>query len=189
MADLQTSVAEEWLRSILGYCNLSTSVSTNPPEAVTSKLRQFGGQWLILDHALLSTEQIEVLTTENHKVLDALQYLVNATLNLGIDPTQKTAYTVELLGCREQRYLQLAQMAEDVAQQVRDSGVAVEMTPLPAAERRLIHTLLSEEADLETFSRGQEPDRRLVVEPQSKVSSPEGNPEGNPEESNLKITD
>lgn len=165
MADLQITVAEEWLKSVLGYCDLSTSVLTTPPEAVVSRLHQFGGQWLILDHTLFSEQQIEVLTAENHKVLDALQYLVNATLNLGRETAEKTAYTVELMGCREQRYLQLAQMAEDVAQQVRESGAAVEMTPLPAAERRLIHTLLSEEADLETFSRGQEPERRLVVEP------------------------
>jgi spoIIIJ-associated protein len=169
MADLQTKVAEEWLKSVLGYCDLSTSVLTTPPEAVTSKLHQFGGQWLILDHTLFSEQQIEVLTAENHKVLDALQYLVNATLNLGIETAEKTAYTVELMGFREQRYLQLAQMAEDVAQQVRESGAAVEMTPLPAAERRLIHTLLSEEADLETFSRGQEPERCLVVELKGEV--------------------
>jgi spoIIIJ-associated protein len=169
MADLQIKAAEEWLRSVLGYCDLSTSVLKTPPEAVTSRLHQFGGQWLTLDHTLLSDRQIEVLTAENHKVLDALQYLVNATLNLGVETAEKTAYTVELMGCREQRYLELAQMAEDVAQQVRSSGAAVEMTPLPAAERRLIHTLLSEEADLETFSRGQEPERRLVVEPQAKV--------------------
>jgi spoIIIJ-associated protein len=171
MADLQINVAEEWLRSVLGYCDLSTAVLTTAPEAVESKLHQFGGQWLVLDHTLLSEQQIEVLTAENNKVLDALQYLVNATLNLGVETAEKTAYTVELMGCREQRYLQLAQMAEDVAQQVRQSGIAVEMTPLPAAERRLIHTLLSEETDLETFSRGQEPERRLVVEPQSKGST------------------
>jgi spoIIIJ-associated protein len=165
MADSQMKVAEEWLKSVLGYCDLSTSVLTTPPEAVTSKLHQFGGQWLILDHTLCSEPQLEVLTAENYKVLDALQYLVNATLNLGIETAEKTAYTIELMGCREQRYLQLAQMAEDVAQQVRASGTSIAMSPLPAAERRLIHTLLSEEADLETFSRGQEPERCLVVEP------------------------
>jgi spoIIIJ-associated protein len=165
MADSQIKVAEEWLKSVLGYCDLSTSVLTTPPEAVTSKLHQFGGQWLILDHTLFSEPQLEVLTADNYKVLDALQYLVNATLNLGIETAEKTAYTVEIMGHREQRYLQLAQMAEDVAQQVRESGTSVAMEPLPAAERRLIHTLLSEEADLETFSRGQEPERCLVVEP------------------------
>jgi spoIIIJ-associated protein len=165
MADSQIKVAEEWLKSVLGYCDLSTSVLTTPPEAVTSKLHQFGGQWLILDHTLFSEPQLKVLTADNYKVLDALQYLVNATLNLGIETAEKTAYTVELMGCREQRYLQLAQIAEDVAQQVRESGASVAMQPLPAAERRLIHTLLSEETDLETFSRGQEPERCLVVEP------------------------
>jgi spoIIIJ-associated protein len=37
------------------------------------------------------------------------------------------------------------------------------MTSLSAAERRQIHTFLKECVDLETESRGEEPDRRLVV--------------------------
>lgn len=163
--------AAEWLGKVLNFCNLATELRTTKPESVSDELHQFGGEWLTLDDRLLSAQQIEVLTAQNHKVLDALQYLINATLNLGLDPVEKIAYTVELSGHREERYLQLAQLAKDIAQQVRQTGEAVEMTPLPSAERRLIHTLLSEEADLETFSRGQEPDRRLVVGLKAPVES------------------
>jgi spoIIIJ-associated protein len=161
------NAAVEWLKSALLLCGLPPEVKAVPPETIMPKLQRFGGSWLVLEDSLLTAQQAEALAGENHKLLDALQYLMNATLNLGQEAADKTAYTVEFSGYREQRYLQLSQMAEEVTQQVRQTGAAVEMTPLPAAERRLIHTLLSEEADLETFSRGQDPERRLIVEPKA----------------------
>lgn len=167
MADPQAKAAEDWLKSVLSHCGLPVSVSTDSPDVAFTRLNHFGGHWLTLNAGDLSVEQMDVLLGSQGKVLDAMQYLVNATLNLGQDSTAQAAYTVELAGYREQRYLALAQMAEDVAAQVRQTGEEVEMSPLPPAERRLIHTLLSESPDLATFSRGQEPQRRLVVGPKS----------------------
>jgi spoIIIJ-associated protein len=54
-------------------------------------------------------------------------------------------------------------MAENAAQQVRMTGKEYEMKSLSSAERRQVHTLLKDCPDLETYSRGKEPDRRLVV--------------------------
>jgi spoIIIJ-associated protein len=165
MADSQVKTAEDWLKSVLSYCGLPISVSSHPPEQVLARLHQFGGNWFTLDETALSPEQIEALLGESGKTLDALQYLLNATLNLSRDSAEHVVYTVELAGHRECRYLELAQMAEDVAAQVRETGAEVAMSPLPPAERRLIHTLLGDEPDLETHSHGQEPQRRLVVGP------------------------
>jgi spoIIIJ-associated protein len=39
----------------------------------------------------------------------------------------------------------------------------VEIKSLSSVERRLIHHFLEESDDLETYSRGQDPDRRLVI--------------------------
>ncbi|MGB8702582.1 MAG: R3H domain-containing nucleic acid-binding protein [Thermosynechococcaceae cyanobacterium] len=163
MADRQTQSAEDWLKTVLSHCGLSVSVGTDLSEAIATRLHQFGGQWLTIDDAALSAEQTSLLLGDKGATLDALQYLVNATLNLGQQAAEPSVHTIELAGFRETRYLQLAQMAEAVAQQARQTGQEAEMTPLPPAERRLIHTLLSEEPDLETYSRGQEPQRRLVV--------------------------
>lgn len=167
MTDQNT--AEAWLSTVLQLCGLSAPVRAVPSEAIAPQLQQFGGSWLVIEETQLTVEQSEALAQENHRALDALQYLMNATLNLGQETSEKTAYTVEFCGHREQRYLQLSAMADHVAQQVRQTGASVEMMPLPAAERRLIHTLLSEAPDLETFSRGQEPERRLVVGPKTQV--------------------
>jgi spoIIIJ-associated protein len=167
MADPQAKAAEDWLKSVLSYCGLPVSVSTDSPDVAVTRLNHFGGHWLTLNDGDFSVEQVDIVLGEQGKILDAIQYLVNATLNLGQDSTAQAAYTVELAGYRERRYLALAQMAEEVAAQVRQTGEEVEMSPLPPAERRLIHTLLSESPDLATFSRGQEPQRRLVVGPKS----------------------
>ena len=54
-------------------------------------------------------------------------------------------------------------MAEYAADQARSTGVEFELKALSSSERRQVHSFLSECEDLETYSQGQEPDRRLVV--------------------------
>jgi spoIIIJ-associated protein len=155
--------AQEWLSTLLSHLSLTVTIDTSVPETALTRLKHFGGQWLTLDAQGLSTEQVQSLMGNNGAGLDAIQYLVNATLNLGQESSSQAAYTVELLGYREQRYLQLADMADEVAAQVRETGQEIAMMPLPPAERRLIHTILGESEELQTYSRGQEPQRCLVV--------------------------
>jgi spoIIIJ-associated protein len=166
MADnVSAQAAQQWLSTLLNHFSLDASIDITPPQTAQTRLKDFGGHWLTIDEKALSPEQLQSLVGENGATLDAIQYLVNATLNLGQDSASQAAYTVELLGRREQRYLQLADMADEVAAQVRETGQEVAMMPLPPAERRLIHTILGELEDLQTYSRGQEPQRCLVVGP------------------------
>jgi spoIIIJ-associated protein len=48
---------------------------------------------------------------------------------------------------------------------VERSGGSVELEPMPAAERRIVHEYLRERGGVETHSEGDEPERRLVVSP------------------------
>ncbi|MGB3294945.1 MAG: R3H domain-containing nucleic acid-binding protein, partial [Phormidesmis sp.] len=54
-------------------------------------------------------------------------------------------------------------IADEAAQQVMASSQEYEVKGLSAAERRQLHGLLGEHEQLETFSRGREPERHLVV--------------------------
>jgi spoIIIJ-associated protein len=163
MADSPGKAGQEWLQKLLAFCDIAVGVDEGMPPAAADRLQAVGGHWLTLDHQALSEAQRAVFLADNGKVLDAMQYLINATLHLTQDV--QDVYTVELEGFRERRYLELLEMAEQVAEQVRAAGAEVEMDPLPPAERRLIHTILGDAPDLSTFSRGQEPQRRLVVCP------------------------
>jgi spoIIIJ-associated protein len=133
--------------------------------------------WLIIDD--LPPEQVQTLIGAEGEVLDAIQYLANAILNLRQGEGEQGVYTVELAGYRARRQAELLALAESAAAQVRERGEEYEMQPLPAAERRLIHTILQESQDLETYSRGEEPNRRLVVRPLPNLGQVPESPSGN----------
>jgi len=98
-------------------------------------------------------------------VLDALQYLANTLLNLNLPEDQQQPYILDLDGYRQRRLQELKALVAAAVEKVRAGGREYEFPDLSAAERRQIHTLLKDPAyaDLETFSRGKEPDRRLVI--------------------------
>lgn len=149
---------QQWLEELLHYAAIPTSVHTqkNPDFWEDSC-------WLVIDEQPLVLEQIQALTGRDGDVLDSIQYLANTILNLGRDSGQQGAFTVDLAGYRLRRYAELQAIAQQAASEARETGTEVELKALSAAERRQVHTILKEYADLETQSRGQEPDRRLVV--------------------------
>lgn len=151
---------QQWLEELLRLASLPSTVKA---ETSLDGLEEPDSYWLTIDEAHLNPEQIEILIGPEGAVIDAIQYLANSILNIAQEPEQQASYTIELEGYRVRRQAELRKMAEEAAQQVRQTGQEFEMSALSAAERRQVHTFLKECGDLETYSRGQEPDRRLVV--------------------------
>jgi len=149
---------QQWLQELLNLSGIPAKVATQASPDFWEDTC-----WLVIDDSTLSEEQVAHLLGENGHVLDSIQYLANTTLNLGVTPEEQGAFTVDLAGYRERRYLELKAIADNAAEQARQTSKEVELKSLSAAERRQIHTILKEHSDLETYSRGQEPDRRLVV--------------------------
>lgn len=149
---------QQWLEEFLKLAGLPAPVATEMREAFSE-----ASCWLSIDSSPLQPDQIESLVGENGAVLDSIQYLANSILNLGQTEELQGAYTIELDGYRERRQQELLKIAEHAAEQVRQMSEEYEIKSLSSAERRQIHTILKDSPDLETYSRGQEPDRRLVV--------------------------
>ena len=72
---------------------------------------------------------------------------------------------VDAAGYRERREAALHRMADRAVAEALRYGRAVELEPMRAPERKVVHTYLSERSDVETHSEGDEPDRRLVISP------------------------
>jgi len=162
----------EWLQELLSLVGLPVDVqATEQPSSnldsveptTNSALEDRANYWLTIDETGLTPEQVQQLTGTNGAVLDAIQYLANTTLNLGQAEGGQKAYTIELAGYRARRQAELQSMAEQAAEQVRQTEQEVELKALSSAERRQIHTFMKSYPDLETYSRGREPDRRLVI--------------------------
>lgn len=145
---------QQWIEQLLTLLRIESSVTTQEQE---------DSFWLTIDEKNLTPEQIEILTGPNGQVLDAIQYLLNTTLNIAQPTEVQASYTIELNQYRVRREAVLREMVAQAVQTVQETGEAYEMKGLSSAERRQVHNLLKDYEDLESFSRGQEPDRRLVV--------------------------
>ena len=154
MNDTEMQRGQHWLEELLKLAKIPSTVETQQQQDCC---------WLTIDETNLTREQVEILIGPNGTVLDAIQYLCNTVLNINSEREEPIAYTVELDGYRIRRESELRAMAEEAADCVRQMGGEFEIRALSSAERRQVHNFLSESEDLETYSRGQEPDRRLVV--------------------------
>ena len=148
-----------WLVELLSLQGMKTEVTSEERNGDLGD----DSYWLTIGTDALSDEQVTALIGDRGQVLDSMQYLANATLNMGKEDDQQHSYTLEINGYREQRQSELKTMADNAAEQVKTSGEEYEMKGLSSAERRQVHGLMGEHEGLETFSRGREPERHLVV--------------------------
>jgi spoIIIJ-associated protein len=72
---------------------------------------------------------------------------------------------IDAAGYRDRRAEVLRGRADQAAEEAVRSARAVELEPMSSSERRIVHEYLRERGDVETYSEGEEPDRRLVVAP------------------------
>jgi spoIIIJ-associated protein len=72
---------------------------------------------------------------------------------------------VDAAGYRERRAVALKAAADQAAETAVHDRRPVELEAMSALERKVVHEHLKARHDVETYSQGQEPDRRLVVAP------------------------
>jgi len=97
------------------------------------------------------------------QTIDAVQHLAQRIVFPG--SVSKTRVVIDADGYRERRAEALHADADDAADEALRSGRPVELDPMPASERRIVHEYLRERGDVQTHSEGDEPERYLVVSP------------------------
>ncbi len=158
--DSQLKLGKQWLEELLTLMNLPATVTTEGFEKVAADSNSL---WLNIDTTNFTPEQIEKAIGNKGENIDAIQYLANTILNLNLAPESQCSFTIEIDGYRVRRYQELESLVSEILDKVRQTGREVEVPGLSSAERKQIHSLLQDSEDLATESRGQEPNRRLVV--------------------------
>jgi spoIIIJ-associated protein len=113
--------------------------------------------------ATVNGDELGLLIGKHGATIDALQHLAFRAGWSGAGDRKQV--TVDAAGYRERRAAALHRMADRAAAEAVRYDRPVELEPMRATERRIVHTYLSERDDVETHSEGDEPDRRLVVSP------------------------
>jgi spoIIIJ-associated protein len=118
--------------------------------------------------ATVNGDDLGLLIGKHGTTIDALQHIAFRAAFQG-DADRKQV-TVDAAGYRERREGALHRMADRAAAEALQYDRPVELEPMRATERKIVHTYLSERTDVETHSEGDEPDRRLVVSPVERFS-------------------
>jgi spoIIIJ-associated protein len=113
--------------------------------------------------ASLAAPDLGLLIGRHGQTIDAIQYLVNAIVFHG--GVRAKTVIVDAAGYRERRRSLLESLALRTAERVTSTGQRVELEPMSAAERRIVHLRLKEVPEVTTRSEGDEPNRYVVVEP------------------------
>lgn len=97
------------------------------------------------------------------ETLDSLQYLVSLVVNKNHDEEYKRVI-LDTENYRAKREETLKRLASKIAYKVRVSGRLLKLEPMNPYERRIIHSTLQNDTYVYTFSEGEEPYRRVVVD-------------------------
>jgi len=111
----------------------------------------------------LRGDDLSILIGPKAETLNALQYI--AGLIIGKEVGHAVPLVLDVEGYRARRTQQIRQIARRIAEQAVRTGKRQVLEPMPANERRLIHIELREHPDVTTESVGEEPRRKVTINP------------------------
>lgn len=106
-------------------------------------------------------EDVNYLIGYRGENINAFQTILTAIANK--KSTAKIRVYLDIAGYRERREKTLEDLAEKIARTVIRTGKPVTLEPMTAYERKIIHTKLQSHSKVETFSKGEEPYRKVVI--------------------------
>lgn len=111
----------------------------------------------------ISGEELGILIGKRGQTIDALEYLANVALYP--NPAARKAVRIDAEGYKKRRQAGIERIALKKAEEVVRRGRPVQLEPMTAAERKIVHLVLKEWRDVVTESRGREPARAVVISP------------------------
>ncbi|MBH8607740.1 RNA-binding cell elongation regulator Jag/EloR [Thermoactinomyces sp. CICC 10521] len=106
-------------------------------------------------------EQTGALIGRHGQTLEAMELLVNLAANRREEKPAR--FELDIDGYRERRRKALAEYVMKMAAKARQTRQEVRLSPMPANERKWVHQTIKKEPNLKTVSRGEEPNRSVVI--------------------------
>ncbi len=108
-------------------------------------------------------ENLGILIGRGGATLQALQDLVTVIARRKGHVNRRI--TVDVERYREKKRQKLREYAERMAEKVSNTGRPVELEPMNPRERKIVHDTLKEIPGVESYSEGEEPNRRVIIRP------------------------
>ena len=95
------------------------------------------------------------------ETLNSIQIVMSTIANKNV--MGKVKIILDIAGYREKRKKVLEDLADKISKTVIKTGKTIMLEPMPAYERKIIHTRLQSNEKVKTFSKGEEPYRKIVI--------------------------
>ncbi len=146
--------AKKYLEDMLSFFGLNTDIYATTEDDEVIELN------------VPSTHLNGFLIGQHGDTMRAIQFLVSSALRS--NNYAHTRVNVDIAEYKKARAGQIAERAEEWIKKVKDSNEPMELNPMNAADRRIVHKVASE-SGLITESVGEGRDRHIVLKPQSKA--------------------
>lgn len=110
----------------------------------------------------LSSSELGLVIGHRGETLDALQYLTSLAVNRETEEYFRIMLDAE--GYRERRKETLERLANKMKNKALETGRKVMLDPMPPHERRIIHLAIKEDDRVKSYSEGEEPFRKVMIE-------------------------
>lgn len=110
----------------------------------------------------LKGENMGVLIGRRGQTLDSLQYLTSLVVNK--ESEQYIRVNLDTENYRKKREVTLVELAGKLAHKVEKTRRKIELEPMNPYERRIIHSTLQKNKNVHTYSQGEEPFRKVVID-------------------------
>lgn len=156
-AEPQVVASAEDAEKLLGLVN---EILDSGKLSVTATAHESGGRYVNVE---LDGKDVAFLVGKHGEVLNALQYLVNIAAARRF--SNGVRITLDGNNYRERRETALTALATKIAEEVKARREEAVLDALPAFERRVVHKALAAIEGVETYSEGEEPNRKVVIAP------------------------
>ena len=106
-------------------------------------------------------EDVNYLIGYRGENINSMQTILTAIANK--NSTAKIRLYLDIAGYRVKREKTLQELAEKIARTVVRTRKPITLEPMTAYERKIIHTALQTNSNVETVSKGEEPYRKVVI--------------------------
>lgn len=111
-------------------------------------------------------DNMGIIIGKRGDTLDALEHLTNLCVNKGDGEYTKVILDTE--NYRARREQTLTKLAKSLAASVARNGKKITLEPMHSNERRIIHATLQNNPNVDTYSIGEAPNRKVVIAPKKK---------------------
>ena len=143
--------AQKFIDDLLSYMNINGSCSIEKK-----------GLCLNIDIIDVNSSDMGIIIGKRGNTLDAIQFLTSLTVNRDRDEYIKVL--IDVKGYRKRREETLIRLANRMGKKAKYSDRPIKLEPMNPYERRIIHSALQYKDGINTYSEGEEPYRRVVIQ-------------------------